>query len=159
MELVGLTAIEDRLQDEVPEVISELAAAGIILWMLTGDKLETAINIGRSCNLILDDTRLSRIVGVETPEDFYQTLKTEYELILQASASDIPSNTALVIDGPSFSLFNELDLEQRHMLLKLGAGCRSAPSIYQSTYLIYLSTFLSIYLSYLLACLSAYLSR
>ena len=35
MDLVGVTAIEDRLQDEVPEVIADLAKAKIILWMLT----------------------------------------------------------------------------------------------------------------------------
>jgi phospholipid-transporting ATPase len=124
MQLVGLTAIEDRLQDEVPEVISELSVAGIIVWMLTGDKLETAVNIGRSCNLILGDTRLSMIVGSENPEDFYQSLKKEYNLILQNEPGK-PSNTALVLDGPAFSMFNEIDLEQRMMLLALGAGCRS----------------------------------
>jgi len=53
---VGITAIEDCLQDEVPEVIADLATAGIVLWMLTGDKVETAINIARSCNLLLTDT-------------------------------------------------------------------------------------------------------
>ena len=52
MTLVGLTAIEDRLQDEVPEVIADLARAGIILWMLTGDKGLTAKEIGVSCGLI-----------------------------------------------------------------------------------------------------------
>ena len=36
MKLLGITAIEDRLQDDVPEVIAELATAGIVLWMLTG---------------------------------------------------------------------------------------------------------------------------
>ena len=44
--LLGGTAIEDRLQDGVPDAISILADAGIKLWVLTGDKVETAINIG-----------------------------------------------------------------------------------------------------------------
>ena len=39
MQCLGITAIEDRLQDEVPEVIADLAKAGIIVWMLTGGKL------------------------------------------------------------------------------------------------------------------------
>ena len=39
-------SVRYRLQDEVPEVIADLARAGIVLWMLTGDKEETAINIG-----------------------------------------------------------------------------------------------------------------
>jgi magnesium-transporting ATPase (P-type) len=50
--LLGATAIEDKLQDGVPETIQKLATAGIKLWMLTGDKVETAINIGRSCRLL-----------------------------------------------------------------------------------------------------------
>jgi P-type E1-E2 ATPase len=47
--LVGSTAIEDKLQDEVGEVIEFIREAGIKLWVLTGDKVETAINIGFSC--------------------------------------------------------------------------------------------------------------
>lgn len=42
----GGTAIEDKLQNGVPEAVAALRAAGIHVWMLTGDKLETAINIG-----------------------------------------------------------------------------------------------------------------
>lgn len=52
LSLLGATAIEDRLQSGVPECISDLALAGIRLWVLTGDKVETAINIARACNLI-----------------------------------------------------------------------------------------------------------
>ncbi|CEO95937.1 Phospholipid-transporting ATPase [Plasmodiophora brassicae] len=55
--LVGCTAIEDRLQEGVPECIASLAAAGIKVWVLTGDKVETAINIGRSANLLTDKMR------------------------------------------------------------------------------------------------------
>ena len=50
--LLGASAIEDRLQDGVPEAIHSLSSAGINIWMLTGDKLETAINIGHSCRLL-----------------------------------------------------------------------------------------------------------
>lgn len=46
--LLGATAVEDKLQDGVPETISNLAKAGINLWVLTGDKQETAINIGKN---------------------------------------------------------------------------------------------------------------
>ena len=51
-ELVGATAIEDRLQDEVADTIYAIKEAGINFWMLTGDKIETAINIGFSCKLL-----------------------------------------------------------------------------------------------------------
>ncbi|OQS03878.1 phospholipid-transporting ATPase [Thraustotheca clavata] len=54
LELLGATAVEDKLQDYVGETISTLRAAGMKLWMLTGDKEETAINIGLATNLLLD---------------------------------------------------------------------------------------------------------
>ena len=51
----GATAIEDKLQDGVPRTIANLRSAGIKIWVLTGDKQETAINIGYSCQLLSDD--------------------------------------------------------------------------------------------------------
>ncbi|TDZ19402.1 putative phospholipid-transporting ATPase DNF3 [Colletotrichum orbiculare MAFF 240422] len=51
LDLAGATAIEDRLQDGVPDTIDKLRRAGIKVWMLTGDKRETAINIGHSAGL------------------------------------------------------------------------------------------------------------
>ncbi|KAI0053960.1 phospholipid-translocating P-type ATPase [Auriscalpium vulgare] len=61
--LVGATAIEDRLQDGVPETIADLKHAGIKIWVLTGDKLETAIAIGHSTNLIASDANIVIIRG------------------------------------------------------------------------------------------------
>ena len=57
-ELIGSTAIEDQLQDEVGEVISFIKEAGIKLWVLTGDKIETAINIGFSCEALDKETEI-----------------------------------------------------------------------------------------------------
>ncbi len=48
--LLGATAIEDKLQDGVPDSIATLSLANIKIWVLTGDKQETAINIG-NCNV------------------------------------------------------------------------------------------------------------
>jgi len=53
--LVGATAIEDKLQDGVGQTIANLELAGIKIWVLTGDKQETAINIGYSCHLLNED--------------------------------------------------------------------------------------------------------
>ncbi len=50
--LVGATGVEDRLQDFVPETIQALRKGGIKFIMLTGDKLETADNIAKSCRMI-----------------------------------------------------------------------------------------------------------
>jgi P-type E1-E2 ATPase len=63
MTLRGCTGIEDSLQDEVPETIRSLKEAGIIVWVLTGDKVETAINIGYSCNLLHESIREIQILG------------------------------------------------------------------------------------------------
>ncbi|TNV86611.1 hypothetical protein FGO68_gene4748 [Halteria grandinella] len=66
--LVGATCVEDRLQDNVPETIRDLQAAGIKIWMLTGDKLETAENIGYSTNLLskkMEVTRVSNLADLK----------------------------------------------------------------------------------------------
>ena len=59
--LIGGTAVEDKLQDKVPETIRELRAAGIKIWVLTGDKLDTAENIGHSCNLLSKEQKLFQL--------------------------------------------------------------------------------------------------
>ena len=51
-DLVGSTAIEDKLQVDVGKTIFDIKKAGVQLWVLTGDKVETAINIGHSCELL-----------------------------------------------------------------------------------------------------------
>eukprot|EP00958_Prasinococcus_capsulatus_P005906 scaffold568_cov376-Prasinococcus_capsulatus_cf.AAC.17 len=62
--LLGATAIEDKLQEKVPETIENLAKSGISLWVLTGDKLETAINIAYACNLLNDEMNIFKVEGV-----------------------------------------------------------------------------------------------
>ncbi|XP_029548302.1 phospholipid-transporting ATPase IC-like isoform X1 [Salmo trutta] len=56
--MIGATAIEDKLQDGVPETIAKLAKADIKIWVLTGDKKETAENIGYSCKLLTDGMQI-----------------------------------------------------------------------------------------------------
>ena len=67
--LIGATIVEDKLQENVPEVIKELREADIKIWMLTGDKLSTAYNIGLSCNLINKNIKTFFIEGVEKKVD------------------------------------------------------------------------------------------
>lgn len=64
--LVGCTAIEDKLQDEVAETISFIRDADVKLWVLTGDKIETAMNIGFSCKLLDDDMEIFILDAVST---------------------------------------------------------------------------------------------
>ncbi|CAM9092815.1 unnamed protein product, partial [Phaeothamnion confervicola] len=60
--LLGSTAIEDKLQDGVPTTIADLMGAGIKVWVLTGDKEETAINIGVACRLIWAEDCMDRTI-------------------------------------------------------------------------------------------------
>ena len=63
--LIGCTIVEDKLQDKVPETIKDLRNANIKIWMLTGDKMNTAYNIGLSCNLISSNMKIFKLCGVE----------------------------------------------------------------------------------------------
>ncbi|KAF5358414.1 hypothetical protein D9756_001292 [Leucocoprinus leucothites] len=67
LRLLGATAIEDKLQDGVPEAIADLKRAGIKIWVATGDKLETAIAIGRSTNLISSESNIIIVRGGPKP--------------------------------------------------------------------------------------------
>lgn len=70
LEILGATAIEDMLQDNVAKTIKQLKEAGIVVWVLTGDKIETAINIGHSCGL-LNKTLQEVIVDAESSQNLY----------------------------------------------------------------------------------------
>lgn len=119
MLLMGGTAIEDRLQDGVPETIAELAQSGIRLWVLTGDKTETAINIAYSCNLITNDMQML-ILKADNRADTGKQLKDAL-----AAAYDPKANQklALVIDGTTLKY--ALEDDYRDMLLRLGMKCNS----------------------------------
>lgn len=75
MQLVGVTAIEDKLQDGVPQAIANLQMAGIKVWVLTGDKQETAINIGYSCQLLTDDLVDVFVVDGDTMDEVEKQLR------------------------------------------------------------------------------------
>lgn len=76
-DLYGATAIEDKLQDGVPETIADLKRAGINVWVATGDKLETAIAIGYSTMLLTEDMNLVVVRGGEygQPNSAYEQLR------------------------------------------------------------------------------------
>ncbi|PLN81677.1 phospholipid-translocating P-type ATPase [Aspergillus taichungensis] len=142
--LIGGTAIEDRLQDGVPDTISLLADAGIKLWVLTGDKVETAINIGFSCNLLNNDMEL---LVFNVPEDQMERAEQELdrqlqrfgitgsdeELIAARKDHTPPEPThAVVIDGDTLRLMLDDRLKQRFLLLckqcKSVLCCRVSPA-------------------------------
>uniref|UniRef100_A0A915LD06 P-type phospholipid transporter n=1 Tax=Meloidogyne javanica TaxID=6303 RepID=A0A915LD06_MELJA len=75
MILLGATAIEDKLQDGVPQTIAALADANIKLWVLTGDKTETAINIAFSCGLLTEYMREVSIIDGKDEKEVEVQLK------------------------------------------------------------------------------------
>lgn len=121
--LLGATAIEDRLQDGVPETIHTLQEANIKVWVLTGDRQETAINIGMSCKLLSEDMMLL-IVNEETAEATRDNLQKKLDAIRTQGDGTIEMETlALVIDGKSLTFALEKDLEQ--LFLKLAIMCKA----------------------------------
>ena len=82
--LIGATWVEDKLQDQVPETLEDFRKAGIKVWMLTGDKLETAKNIGYSWKLITDEMVLFEIQGAKAAEKcFNQELVNNNQLLME----------------------------------------------------------------------------
>uniref|UniRef100_A0A8C9WHV9 Phospholipid-transporting ATPase n=1 Tax=Scleropages formosus TaxID=113540 RepID=A0A8C9WHV9_SCLFO len=83
--LLGATAIEDKLQDGVPQTIEQLSKANIKIWVLTGDKQETAENIGYSCNMLREEMTDVFIISADTPQEAYALDKSlEQELLRTA---------------------------------------------------------------------------
>jgi magnesium-transporting ATPase (P-type) len=68
LELLGATAVEDALQDNVRDTLQSLGAAGIKIWVLTGDKVETALNIALSCGHIPDNAAKYFITDCSTEQ-------------------------------------------------------------------------------------------
>ncbi|KAI1077047.1 phospholipid-translocating P-type ATPase [Whalleya microplaca] len=143
--LIGGTAIEDRLQDGVPDTIALLGEAGIKLWVLTGDKVETAINIGFSCNLLNNDMELIHLkvaedeTGTTPDEEFLGRIEQELDKSLKmfgisGSDDDLaharknhepPAPThALVIDGFTLRWVLHDSLKQKFLLL-----CKQCASV------------------------------
>ncbi|XP_056400695.1 phospholipid-transporting ATPase IC-like [Hyla sarda] len=113
--LLGATAIEDKLQDGVPQTIYMLAKADIKIWVLTGDKKETAENIGFACKLLTDESVIT--YGEEVNSliqkriDLYKSSKNRRERN-KISDLNVEANKkrTLIITG---SWLNEILLEKK----------------------------------------------
>ncbi|XP_061881093.1 phospholipid-transporting ATPase ID-like [Entelurus aequoreus] len=86
--LLGATAIEDKLQDGVPQTIEQLSKADIKIWVLTGDKQETAENIGYSCNLLREEMNDVFVISSNSPEDVRQELRNARAAMKPDAAED-----------------------------------------------------------------------
>ena len=88
--LIGTTIVEDKLQENVPETIRNLRFSNIKVWMLTGDKMNTAYNIGLSCNLINKEMKTFSICGIEVKknEDLEVINKDERDKVITDFAKE-----------------------------------------------------------------------
>lgn len=120
LKLLGATAIEDRLQDHVPETIANLLKAGIHVWVLTGDKQKTAINIGHSCRL-LNHNMHKFILNHNSLEGTRDDISKITKIIDDQSKSK--NEYALIVDGKT--LIYCLNQEIRKSFMKICLACKS----------------------------------
>ncbi|GAB2269219.1 Probable phospholipid-transporting ATPase 4 [Dionaea muscipula] len=131
--LVGATAVEDKLQDGVPQCIDKLAQAGLKIWVLTGDKMETAINIGFSCSLLRQGMKQICISTMNMEEGSSQDSKeaVKENILMQITNAsqmvklekDPHAAFALIIDGKGLTYALEDDM--KHQFLSLAVDCAS----------------------------------
>ena len=110
MELLCVTGVEDKLQDNVRNTLELLRNAGIKVWMLTGDKLETATCIAKS----------SRLVSKTQNIHVFKTVSNRTEAHQELNAFRRKQDTALVISGKSLEVCLEY---YEHEFMDLATGC------------------------------------
>ncbi|MCH79548.1 phospholipid-transporting ATPase 4-like [Trifolium medium] len=130
--LVGATAVEDKLQKGVPQCIDKLAQAGLKIWVLTGDKMETAINIGFACSLLrqgmkqicISTANSDSVIndGREVIKDDILTQITNASQLMKLE-KDPHAAFALIIDGKTLTYALEDDV--KHQFLALAVECAS----------------------------------
>lgn len=123
--LLGATAIEDRLQDGVPDTIYILGQAGIKLWVLTGDRQETAINIGYSCRLLNEEMTLI-IINESTHFETKQVVESKLRALKSTQTANYTAESekyGLIIDGRSLEFALEKDIQLQ--FLELAQKCKS----------------------------------
>ncbi|XP_027924292.1 probable phospholipid-transporting ATPase 8 isoform X2 [Vigna unguiculata] len=152
--LLGATAVEDRLQKGVPECIEKLARAKIKLWVLTGDKMETAVNIGYACSLLRKDMK-KIVITLDSSDILYLEKQGDKQALAKASLESIKkqigegisqinsakessnenkgssSGFGLIIDGKSLDYSLSKNLERSFFELAISCAsvicCRSSP--------------------------------
>jgi phospholipid-transporting ATPase len=120
--LVGASAIEDKLQEGVPKTIETLARAGIKIWVLTGDKQETAINIGFACSLLHTAMHVV-IVNERSKEAVQDRIRKEIRAYNERPAGSSRPDLGFVIDGAS--LTHALDPDVEPDTLALSTMCKA----------------------------------
>ncbi|XP_073750859.1 phospholipid-transporting ATPase IB-like isoform X2 [Callorhinus ursinus] len=118
--LLGATAIEDRLQARVPETITTLLKANIRIWVLTGDKRETAINIAYSCKLLS-----AHMPHIQLNSNSFEATQQAVTQNCEALGTRIgkENDLALIIDGETLKY--ALHSEIKRSFLNLALSCRA----------------------------------
>uniref|UniRef100_A0A913I3D3 Phospholipid-transporting ATPase n=1 Tax=Strongyloides stercoralis TaxID=6248 RepID=A0A913I3D3_STRER len=131
--LIGATAIEDKLQEHVPETIEKLTAANIKIWVLTGDKTETAINIGFSCKLLTDQMKDIMVIDGTTSDEVEIQLKDTKRIIERGKTKG--SSVSTYINNVIAALERlELEKEKTNLLSprKIETSVKYDKSLYYS---------------------------
>lgn len=127
LDLAGVTAIEDKLQEGVPETIDKLRRANIKVWMLTGDKRETAINIAHSAGICKP---FSEIYILDAAEG---SLQEKIAATLVDVGRGMVPHSVVVIDGHTLGIVED-DEALKVLLFDLVARvdsaicCRASPA-------------------------------
>lgn len=108
LDLLGATAVEDALQDDVRDTLVSIRAAGIKVWVLTGDKVETALNIALSCGHIPENAGKYFIVECTTEAQ----LNGHLEALGRELRRNPTKEYALLIDGGSLAIALDHSPEQ-----------------------------------------------
>ncbi|XP_057812071.1 probable phospholipid-transporting ATPase 4 [Salvia miltiorrhiza] len=134
--LLGAVAVEDKLQKGVPECIDKLAQAGLKIWLLTGDKKETAVNVGFACSLLRHDmeqlhlSTSNELRMKDVTEEIMSQLQSFNHVISEEERRDAPF--ALVVDGKALEhIFRNNHLCQHFLSVAMNCDvvicCRVSP--------------------------------
>uniref|UniRef100_A0A8I3XAQ1 Phospholipid-transporting ATPase n=1 Tax=Callithrix jacchus TaxID=9483 RepID=A0A8I3XAQ1_CALJA len=143
--LLGATAVEDKLQEGVIETVTSLSLANIKIWVLTGDKQETAINIGYACNMLTDDMNDIFVIAGNTAVEVREELRKAKENLFGQNSNfsnghvvgekkqqleldsvveeTVTGDYALIING--HSLAHALESDVKNDLLELACMCKT----------------------------------
>ena len=133
--LLGVTALEDKLQDDVEKDIKKFIDAGINFWMITGDKMDTAESIGYSCGIFSEDSDVYKIKETNNVQNVIDIMKKiskkinmidlELNKITQMHHEDMIENNIIKNDESyrkyrhRFNSFNQVDGKENFELILL----------------------------------------
>ncbi|KAG2485813.1 hypothetical protein HYH03_015523 [Edaphochlamys debaryana] len=135
MDLLGATAVEDKLQEGVPEAIEAMLEAGVGVWVLTGDKVETAISIALSCKLFTEEMALVEVrerdfeAAKDLAEEAAILRRKQDEAHMEQSrleaelGAERGNMVGLVLEGGALARL--LKKEHAGQLVDLCTGCKS----------------------------------